>query len=288
MGNQVWMEIGTNQVDIGTVEAFVTHAVQLQVFEGQAGGLRVSHLEEATGWNRYKLLRAFKLARGEDLRARILREKMRHASVRLQLTRVPILHIAGSAGYACQQSFTRSFSRHFGLSPAQVRRQAQAKEGAEPSPELPAGQRIRQPGQAWWVKSCHAAPEDFGRLLGRFRVDLLRMGLASHQPVRAYRYEELSTPDSTQVRLDFAIQAPQGQAPPTGWIGLRHEAGDFRRFPAQGHKPAAHGEWMRQTVRACAYRHGESMGGCGMFWQSATGPGSAPRPDGGMVWISVE
>ncbi len=88
--------------------------------------LDVEALARLAGVSPRQLDRLFTRLFGESPRACLRRLRLERAARQLRLTRRSILSIALDAGYDSHESFTRSFARRFGHSPAEYRRLPEA------------------------------------------------------------------------------------------------------------------------------------------------------------------
>jgi transcriptional regulator GlxA family with amidase domain len=66
----------------------------------------------------------------------VAEHRMEHAARLLREGRMKIVEIAELAGYGSEAAFSRRFSRHFALSPSQLREQARASAVAAPPPRV--------------------------------------------------------------------------------------------------------------------------------------------------------
>ena len=76
----------------------------------------------ATGYSRAHLGRLFLEMTGETLAGYIRKRRLSEAARRLVATRVSILDLALDYQFESQEAFTRSFKRHFRLSPGAYRK----------------------------------------------------------------------------------------------------------------------------------------------------------------------
>ncbi len=78
-------------------------------------------LARACGLNRAKLTRGFKSVFGVSIADALSEERLLCASVLLQTTNKPVSSIGYEAGYLNNASFTRAFTRRFGVCPSEFR-----------------------------------------------------------------------------------------------------------------------------------------------------------------------
>jgi len=88
--------------------------------------LDIESLARLAGVSARQLDRLFERIFGESPRACLRRLRLERAARQLRLTRRRILAIALDAGFDSHESFTRSFARRFGRSPADYRRLPEA------------------------------------------------------------------------------------------------------------------------------------------------------------------
>lgn len=86
------------------------------------GRLDLKTVSLRAGYSKWHLQRIFEgqtgLPSGEYIRA----EKLKRSAIRLTKSDAPNLNVAISFGYDSQQSFNRSFKRHYGLASGQWRK----------------------------------------------------------------------------------------------------------------------------------------------------------------------
>lgn len=82
----------------------------------------VSDLAKKAGYSKWYLNRTFAQRRGISLGQFLCRERMAAAAEVLRTTDATIAKIAEQFHYDTQQTFTRAFTRHFGLPPGEWRK----------------------------------------------------------------------------------------------------------------------------------------------------------------------
>jgi len=100
--------------------------------------LKIDALARIGGVSPRQVDRLFVRLFGESSRACLRRLRVERAARQLRATSAPILAIALDAGFDSHESFTRSFSRHFGRNPSVFR-------------ELPRANLQPQSRQAYWT-----------------------------------------------------------------------------------------------------------------------------------------
>ncbi|HWD29639.1 MAG TPA: AraC family transcriptional regulator [Rhizomicrobium sp.] len=83
--------------------------------------LTLDSISRSCGLNRAKLTRAFKTVFGTSIAEALSEERLCRASLLLQTTDRPVSNIGYEAGYLNNASFTRAFSRRFGVCPSEFR-----------------------------------------------------------------------------------------------------------------------------------------------------------------------
>lgn len=106
---------------VNAVRAYVQRDYSRATLEGAAG---VAHL------NAFYLSRLFKRATGEPFNEFLMRVKMQKAAELLQDIGYTTHQVSEMVGYSSPKNFSRSFKRHFGVSPREYKRSS-ASESAE-------------------------------------------------------------------------------------------------------------------------------------------------------------
>lgn len=129
----------------------IEDAVQL-IAASPAQPWTVESLARAVGMGRSNFAAHFTQAIGKAPMEVVAEHRMEHAAMLLQQGRMKIAEIAELAGYGSEAAFSRRFSRHFGITPSQMRDEARAaREEAVPMPRfraLLAGTRDRAAAKA--------------------------------------------------------------------------------------------------------------------------------------------
>lgn len=73
------------------------------------------------GYSKWYLQRVFRAETGITLATYIRNRKLYRAAMLLKMTRLPVIDITDRLGFSSQQTFNRTFKRHFGLAPGQYR-----------------------------------------------------------------------------------------------------------------------------------------------------------------------
>lgn len=85
------------------------------------GKLQIDDVSRKSGYSKWHMQRKFKSVTGLSVASYIRNRKLTRAAIALKVTRMKIIDIAMSYGFDNQQTFTRTFSRHFGVSPGGYR-----------------------------------------------------------------------------------------------------------------------------------------------------------------------
>ncbi len=83
--------------------------------------LNLEMLAERVGFSAYHYHRIFREVVGEPVKEYIRRLRIDRAAYRLKISEKTILHIAMDAGFKTHESFTRAFTRQFGITPNEFR-----------------------------------------------------------------------------------------------------------------------------------------------------------------------
>jgi AraC family transcriptional regulator len=202
----------------------------------EPGDILIGRLAEEAGMSRFKLLRRFKQETGLGLQGFISNIKLDAAAAYVRLTNQPLLDIAINMGYNGQQSFTRAFTRRWGISPLRMRGSAKAAYAgffaAEADSAIP--QRIEhlRARRTLWFKRYTGPYTQVLQHWDDFRAELARLGLggaaARHYGV-IYDDPDITAPEL--IRYGCGIEAPAGAAePPEGWLAFAIEPSRFVVF----------------------------------------------------------
>ena len=83
--------------------------------------LRISHLAAVAGLSEFHFARMFKISMGEAPHSFVLRRRVERAKHLLTSTRLPLVELALSCGFASQSHFAACFRKQIGLTPRQYR-----------------------------------------------------------------------------------------------------------------------------------------------------------------------
>ncbi|MCJ2179298.1 AraC family transcriptional regulator [Novosphingobium album (ex Hu et al. 2023)] len=124
----------------------IEDALQL-IVASPAQAWTVESLARSVGMGRSNFAAHFTQAVGKAPMEVVAERRMEHAASLLRQGRMKVAEIAEMAGYGSEAAFSRRFSRHFGITPSQMREEARAvREEAVPMPRfraLLAGARSR-------------------------------------------------------------------------------------------------------------------------------------------------
>ncbi|RDK89513.1 AraC family transcriptional activator of mar-sox-rob regulon [Enterobacillus tribolii] len=93
------------------------------------GKLQIDDVSRKSGYSKWHIQRKFKSVVGVSVASYIRNRKLTRAAIALKVTEMKIIDIAMSYGFDNQQTFTRTFSRHFGVSPGGYRHDTGWTEG---------------------------------------------------------------------------------------------------------------------------------------------------------------
>ncbi|WP_253265922.1 helix-turn-helix domain-containing protein [Citrobacter freundii] len=194
------------------------------------------------GYSKWYLQRLFRAETGLTLASYIRQRKLYRAAIMLKMTSLSVIEIVDRLGFSTQQTFTRTFKRHFGLAPGRYREsELWDFDGLLPEftgeyPVLPSPQRI--------MASLHTLPgislsyncnsTDLGnvRLHTEQRQALFRIAGKMPNDVFPISFAAMCEPSSSNAEqinfsLTFAKVIPEGHTSSDG-------AAAFLRFPFQG------------------------------------------------------
>jgi AraC-like DNA-binding protein len=123
----------------------IEDALQL-IAASPAQAWTVESLARAVGMGRSNFAAHFTQSVGKAPMEVVAEHRMEHAATLLRQGRMKIAEIAELAGYGSEAAFSRRFSRHFGITPSQLREEARAAREETPEPRfraLLAGARSR-------------------------------------------------------------------------------------------------------------------------------------------------
>ena len=99
--------------------------------------LEVNQLAEVAHFSPYHFHRIYREMLGEPVNATVRRYRLHHAAHALISTEQPILTIAKNVCYGSVEAFSRAFSKAYGFTPAQYRKQRKTHCFLEAEPSLP-------------------------------------------------------------------------------------------------------------------------------------------------------
>ncbi len=85
------------------------------------GKLTIDDVSAKAGYSKWHLQRMFRDDTGFQLASYIRYRKLNKAALILKMTGIPAVEISELLGFSSQQTFTRAFTRHFGMAPGQYR-----------------------------------------------------------------------------------------------------------------------------------------------------------------------
>lgn len=249
---------------ISTIET----TIYTQAFDGE-GLLSVQYLAEQAGLSRFQLLRLFKNETGKSLDQFIQRIKLETAASFVCLTKQSLLDIAFNLGYSGQQSFTRAFSKHWGISPLKMRAGAHKRNqhlfADMEAFSIPAWRHKRELSLRLWVRryvgSYVQVPQHWA-LFAEVGASVLETYEGLYYGLI---YDDPDITHSDQIRYGCAIEAPDMSTPvPHGWI-------DFMSPPTRFIAFSLHGSYLegleklRTRVLTWFQNHQETFGTAGVF-----------------------
>ncbi|MBW8753664.1 MAG: AraC family transcriptional regulator [Sphingomonadales bacterium] len=107
-----------------------------------AANWTVERLARSVGMGRSNFAAHFTAAVGRAPMELVAEQRMEHAASLLRQGKLKIAEISELAGYGSEAAFSRRFTRHFGLSPSQMRERARLGAGGEAKPPGPAFQPL--------------------------------------------------------------------------------------------------------------------------------------------------
>jgi AraC family transcriptional regulator len=85
------------------------------------GDLSLERLAERAGFSPYHFHRVFRAFVGEPVKEYTRRLRLERGAYRLKISQESVLHIALESGFKTHESFTRAFTRRFGINPSRFR-----------------------------------------------------------------------------------------------------------------------------------------------------------------------
>ncbi len=115
-------------------EARVTRVIRM-LERDRTGGGGLSQMAETAGLSPYHFLRTFQRLTGSTPHQYLMRQRLRHAAVRLATEPARVIDIALGSGFGDLSNFNRAFRTEFGAAPLGYRRQVGGPGRARPSPK---------------------------------------------------------------------------------------------------------------------------------------------------------
>jgi len=84
----------------------------------------LEYVSVKAGYSKWHLQRLFRAETGFTLASYIRHRKLYRAAIMLKMTSLSVIEITERLGFSTQQTFTRTFKNHFGLSPVRYRKSA--------------------------------------------------------------------------------------------------------------------------------------------------------------------
>ncbi|WP_256079615.1 helix-turn-helix domain-containing protein [Massilia sp. YIM B04103] len=201
----------------------------------QAAELSIQGLARSCGMSRFQLQRRFKKETGSSPQEFIAAQRLDVAAAYVRLSNQPLLDVAISMGYCGQQSFTRAFTRRWGMSPQRMRLSARAQYAAcfAGPADAAIAQRIvhwRAPRRLWFKRytgpyAC--VPEHWDR----FKGELAGLAQRVKPPYYGIIYDDPDITPPQRIRYGCAIEASTGAgAAPEGWLELEVAPSRFAVF----------------------------------------------------------
>ncbi len=203
------------------------------------GELSLDSLAQRAGFSPYHFHRLFGDLVGENLKAYIRRLRLERSAFRLRISQASVLDLALQAGYRTHESFTRAFSRQFGINPSEFRAQYQARRnytalrrpgasdssGSEGKGQPKLDMELMQPIHLVFIR--HNGPYESvlpqGAPFGSAWDELFRWAEAQgidHQRslLMGIAHDDPNITPADKIRFDVCMQVPYGYAP-QGKIG---------------------------------------------------------------------
>lgn len=93
--------------------------IEIKIYKNEK--IKIDDIEKISGYSRRYIQFIFKEKTGMTISTYIRKRRLSHAAILIRLTRKSIFHIAMDLNFSSLQSFTRSFTREFKISPLQYR-----------------------------------------------------------------------------------------------------------------------------------------------------------------------
>jgi AraC-like DNA-binding protein/DNA gyrase inhibitor GyrI len=251
-----------------SIIATIEKTIYTQAFDGEAI-ISVQELADQAGLSRFQLLRLFKRKTGKSLDQFITRIKLETAASFVCLTRQSFIDIAFNLGYSGQQSFTRAFSKHWGISPLKMRtatlKRNQHLYLNKDAFAIPACRMKRErPIRLWlrrYVGSYVQVPQHWSVFAGEVKEILALV----KGPYYGVIYDDPDITPVDQIRYGCAIEAPDMHSPtPPGWIEFISPPSRFIVFSL--HCSYLEGlEKLRPRVLTWFQHHQETFGTSGVY-----------------------
>ncbi|GGY27829.1 helix-turn-helix domain-containing protein [Paludibacterium paludis] len=162
----------------------------------------------------------FRSESGHSIKAYIRKTVIEAAAVHLSRTRVSLEGLSRRLGFASQQSFTRAFTRHYGLSPHRFR-QKHSNTLAWPIwlTRPPVGQHEDAcwPEQTLWARQYQGDWDERATFWRDFAASCRQAGLPC-SPCFGVMYDDPGFTAQNRLRYLCAIQAPSRELPPPQWL----------------------------------------------------------------------
>jgi len=120
--------------------------------------LNLDRLAERAGFSSYHYHRIFREVIGEPVKEYVRRLRIERAAYRLKVSEETILHIAMDAGFKTHESFTRAFTRQFGITPNEFRNnslRASRERKKQVQPKFIADYSAKAEPASWQVRLEH-------------------------------------------------------------------------------------------------------------------------------------
>ncbi|ULQ59523.1 helix-turn-helix domain-containing protein [Brucepastera parasyntrophica] len=252
------------------------------------GPLDLARLEKKSGWNKYYLHHAFKLATGLPLIEYVRGRKLTESLKDLSDTNLGVVDIACEYGYGFEQSYIRAFKSQFGMTPSAYRanpvplriitqydclRHFEFKNGILFMPQFVRLPAITLAGKRFIIYSDENYNEGTANIVGRQTYEELLADFPDLQDTDYYGYVEDS--EETYVYNTYmpAVHITAGKTVSGKWETVYLPAGQYAKFVYIGFHSAAEvdmkklaelygfieGEWADKIDRSLSKIHFEQM-----------------------------